>query len=137
MDSRTPPLALAIDPGRDKCGVAVVARSKEVVHRAIVPTPDLLASVRALIDSLHPVHLICGSGTGSKAILGELKAAGLPVPVTSVDESYTSEAARARYVAENPPKGLERLLPRTLRTPSEPYDDYVAVILAERFWSEN
>jgi hypothetical protein len=52
----------------------------------------------------------------------------------AVDESYTSEAARRRYVAENPPRGLERLLPSSLRTPSVPYDDYVAVILGERFW---
>jgi hypothetical protein len=89
-----------------------------------------------LIEQYHPIHLVCGRGTGSKPIVRSLRAAGLKVPFNLVDEAYTSEAARVRYVAENPPRGLEKLLPHSLRTPPVPYDDYVAIILAERFWQE-
>ena len=130
-----PPSVIAIDPGSDKCGVVVVCRSGEVSFRAIVAPADLCATVRALEQQYRPLHILCGKGTGSKPLLRQLEAAGLGLTVTPVDESYTSEAARRRYVAENPPCGLERLLPRSLRTPSVPYDDYVAVILAERFWA--
>ena len=131
------PSALAIDPGSDKCGVAVVARCGAVLFRAIVPTPELVSTVRDALAQHQPAHLLCGRGTGSKPILRALEAAGLPLPIMLVDEAYTSEAARRRYVLENPARGLERLLPRSLRTPSVPYDDYVAVILAERFWAAN
>jgi RNase H-fold protein (predicted Holliday junction resolvase) len=136
MESEPSSVVLAIDPGSDKCGVAVVARSGAVLSRAIVPTSNLTETVRRLITEFLPIHVVCGKGTGSKPILRELEAASLQAPLSSVDESYTSEAARARFVAENPPKGLERLLPRSLRTPSVPYDDYVAVILAERYWRD-
>jgi len=134
MEPESAPLALAIDPGSDKCGVAVVHRSGEVVFRTIVPTSALCAAVIDLTRQYMPQHILCGNGTGSKPILRRLSGAGLSLPITPVDESYTSEAARKRYVAENPPRGMERLLPACLRTPSIPYDDYVAVILAERFW---
>ena len=33
----------------------------------------------------------------------------------------------------NPPRGWRRLLPVSMQMPPEPYDDYVAVILAQRF----
>jgi hypothetical protein len=53
-----------------------------------------------------------------------------------VDESHTSEQARRRYVNEKPAHGWRRLLPKALRTPETPYDDYVAILLAERWWRE-
>ena len=134
MASEPPPAVLAIDPGSDKCGVAVVRQSREVLFRAIVPVDALIATVTRAIAEHRPVHVICGKGTGSKPILRGLATADMGIPFTSVDEAYTSEAARRRYVMETPPRGWERLLPRSLRTPSVPYDDYVAIILAERYW---
>jgi RNase H-fold protein (predicted Holliday junction resolvase) len=128
------PLALAIDPGSDKCGVAVASRSGEIAFRSIVPTRDLVETVRSLVARYRPIHVVCGKGTGSKQILLDL-AAAIELPISPIDEAYTSEAARRRYVAENPPRGLEVLMPRSLRSPRVPYDDYVAVILAERFWN--
>ena len=109
--------------------------SGEVSYRAIVAAADVCAIVRALVEQYRPQHILCGRGTGSKSLLRSLQAAGLGMDIIPVDESYTSEAARRRYVAENPPRGLEKLLPSSLRTPSVPYDDYVAVILGERFWA--
>lgn len=132
--SLSEPAVIAIDPGSDKCGIAVVSQSGAVRYRAIVARGDLAATLLELIERYRPLHVLCGRGTGSKPILRELAAACPAQPITPVDESYTSEAARRRYVAENPPRGLERLLPSSLRTPSVPYDDYVAVILGEQYW---
>jgi len=126
-------VVLAIDPGSVKCGVAVVRETGEVVMRAIVPTVELSETVRTLVEQHLPDYVICGGGTGSRAVLRSLAVAGLK-SILPVDESYSSELARRRYVAENPARGLARLLPASLRTPDVPYDDYVAVILAERFW---
>ena len=125
---------LAIDPGTAKCGVAIVQADGHILHRAIVPTAEILEHVRTVIAAHQPTALVCGNGTGSKPILQALEAAQLSIPIQPVDESHTSEAARIRFVRENHPPLLQRLLPRTLRTPWLPYDDYVAVILAERYW---
>ena len=125
---------LAIDPGSHKCGLAIVSRNSAILHRAVIPTESLLDEVRAAVAAWHPIALIVGSGTGSKPLLQRLESADLGLPIQRVDESHTSEAARTRFVAENPPHGWQRLLPRALRTPDRPYDDYVAVILAERYW---
>jgi RNase H-fold protein (predicted Holliday junction resolvase) len=128
------PAVLAIDPGSAKCGVAVVCRNGEIVFRAVVAAEALIAEVRTALAAYRPVALLVGRGTGSRPLLRTLEAANLPLPIQQVDESHTSEAARARFVAENPAPLLQRLLPRSLRTPWRPYDDYVAVILAERYW---
>ena len=128
-------LVLAIDPGSAKCGVALVARDRRVLHRVIVPAEALTETVAPLVAAFRPFRLLIGDGTGSRELRERLQIA-LAMPVETVSESHTSEAARARFLAENPARGLEKLLPRSLRTPSEPYDDWVAVILAERFWAE-
>lgn len=125
---------LAIDPGRDKCGIAVVKEDGEIVVRLVVQTPLLVSMTKNLYRKFAPDVILVGNGTGSKPILEALQAANLPVALESVEESHTSEAARKRFVLENPAKGWQRFLPRSLRTPDVPYDDYVAIILAERYW---
>jgi len=125
---------LAIDPGSHKCGLAVVRRDGRVLHRGVVATETLVSEVETALTQWQPIALVVGAGTGSKPLLQRLEAAAFGLPILQMDESHTSEAARARFVAENPPHGWQRLLPRSLRTPDRPYDDYVAVILAERYW---
>jgi hypothetical protein len=50
-----------------------------------------------------------------------------------VEERHSTERARARYYQDHPPHGWQRLLPAGLRVPSEPYDDYAAVVMAEDY----
>lgn len=128
------PSVLAIDPGSAKCGLAVVRADGAILWRAIVTTDSMVAETRTLTTRYRPVAILVGAGTGSKPALRALREAALECEITPVDESHTSEAARERFVAENPARGWQRLLPRTLRSPDRPYDDYVAVILAERYW---
>src|SRR5579884_1456676 len=127
---------LAIDPGRAKCGVAVVRRDGQVLFRAIVAVEEIVEETQRLIADYSPCALIVGGGTGSRPVLQALRAAEMSVAMERVDEAHTSEAARARFVAENPAPGWQRLLPRSLRTPWRLYDDYVAIILAERYWQK-
>lgn len=139
----TPPnIVLAVDPGTAKCGVAVVERREpplahHVRHRAVVETARLEAHVRELLRS-HPVGaVLVGDATGGRALAETLRALLPPgVPLHPVPEAHTSERARARYLAENPPRGLlARLVPAGMRVPPVPVDDYVAVILAETFFA--
>jgi RNase H-fold protein (predicted Holliday junction resolvase) len=125
---------LAIDPGSVKCGVAVVRRDGKALFHGIVSLERLVAEVQELIVAHGPQALIIGAGTGSKPLVLALQQADLTIPIHTVDESHTSEAARLRFVAANAARGWQRLLPRSLRTPDRAYDDYVALILAERWW---
>jgi RNase H-fold protein (predicted Holliday junction resolvase) len=122
---------LAVDPGRDKCGLAVVAGDGQVRYQGIVPTAEL-AGVAARLAAEHGVaKLIVGDRTAAREVCRAL-AGVLPLTPVLVDEHRSSERARQRFFQENPRRGWRRLLPVTLQTPDRPYDDYVAVMLAER-----
>ncbi|MCX6369429.1 MAG: pre-16S rRNA-processing nuclease YqgF [Armatimonadetes bacterium] len=109
---------LAIDPGTAKCGVAVVEPGGKILHLEIVLTEQLASRVAELCAQYSPAQLLMGNGTQSKAL-----AALLP-EVIFVPEAYTSQRARQRLSVARP--WWLRWLPLT-----QPYDDLVAVILAE------
>lgn len=129
--------ALAIDPGKAKCGIAVVDSGLHTLQRNVVPISDLETELFQWVERFHPGVLLMGDGTGAQEFLKRIEAMNLPLSVQFVDEKHTSEEARARYVREVPPAGINRLIPRLLRYPETPYDDFVAVILAERWWNNH
>ncbi len=135
-DSPPPQAVLSIDPGRAKCGIAVVDSAGVVHHRAIVALDALVPALRESMSRFRIVALLLGDGTAGKAAMSLIQGLAPDIPLHRVDERYTSELARRRYVEDHPPTGLARLVPRGLRSPDAPYDDYVAVILAERWWKE-
>lgn len=138
-------IVLAIDPGRIKCGVAVVGRAScgeycskakrntfLTIHSGVVPTEEIERTITELIERYNPTVIIIGNGTGSSQTI-RIAESVASIPVKAVDEQFTTLAARKRFFIDNPPKGLRRLIPTSLQTPSRPYDDYVAVILAESY----
>lgn len=126
---------LAIDPGRKKCGLAVVSSSQGILHREVVKCEEFVSAFRDLYKHHAPYHVLLGSSTGSKeiaqAILEEVS-----VEAELVDEKHTTEMAKLRYFKEFPPRGLWRLVPIGLQTPPTCYDDFAAVVLAERYLEE-
>lgn len=121
---------LAIDPGREKCGVAVLASDGGVLVQRVVMTAELDATVGTLIRAYEP-NVIMGNGTTSADAKKRVEALG--VPVTLVDEYRTTDAAKCAYWKAHPPRGWRRLVPRGMLVPPVPVDDFVAVILAQRF----
>lgn len=125
---------IAVDPGTGKCGMAVLTAEGRVVERAVVERREALVRLEEWVRRYPGSELVVGDGTGARAFLAEIGGAGLAVRgVHLVDEHLTSVEARRRYFAENPRRGWRRLLPWTLQSPPVPVDDYVAVILGERF----
>lgn len=131
-DTELPPI-IAIDPGREKCGLAVVTRSGEVITREIILLNDLIIRISYHLGRYGVRNIVLGDRTGSRNVRELIRSAGITNDVAFVDEDRSSEIARKRYLMEHPGKGIARLLPIGLRTPDEPIDDYVAVILAERY----
>ena len=122
---------LAVDPGRDKCGLAVVEVGGRVVHQCVVPTSEVAREVQRLAEEHHPASVLLGDRTAARQVAGLLRSSGVE-PVV-VDEHRSSEEGRRRYFQDNPRRGWRRLLPVSLQTPPRAYDDYVAIVLAERY----
>jgi RNase H-fold protein (predicted Holliday junction resolvase) len=143
-------LILSIDPGREKCGVALVdsgasagkdALNKSVlpfnvVFRAIVKTIELEARLFEIF-SKTPVNIVlCGDSTFSAEVVrmigSALKSACIGASVLLVDEKNSTLDARKGYFEDNPPRGIWRFVPLSLQSPPVPIDDYVAIELARR-----
>jgi len=121
---------LAIDPGKDKCGLAVVDFSIQVLCKKIVDREELQAYISRLINIYSIREIIIGDGTFSSEVLEDIKEV-THIPVETVDEAYTTVEAEKRYWQEK--GGLWRkIFPFITWKPARPLDDYVAVILAER-----
>ncbi len=121
---------LAIDPGREKCGIAVCRPVGVVAHR-VVRVDDLPRTAAEWITAYGVDLVLLGNRTGSGAIRTRLSHISVPVELT--DERGTTLAARRRFFRDHPPRGWRRLLPRSLQTPDVPYDDYAAIVLAETY----
>lgn len=127
---------LAIDPGTDKCGMAVLGSSGTVLEKKIFPCRSVEAEIVPLFSKHQIEFIIVGYGTGRKIIEKELSRFELKNNIIFVSEKNTTWEARKRYWKDNPPKGLWKILPTTLRVPPVPVDDYAAIILAEKFLKE-
>lgn len=126
---------LALDPGTDKLGLAVLAEDGEVLRQGVIPRASLVDEVQKIVKQYNPSVVVMGDGTGAESFRTELIRRKLLPPgctIILVDEYRTSEEARRKYLAQHR-KGWRRIVPIGLQTPPEPYDDYVAVILGQRY----
>lgn len=128
-------LLLSIDPGRAKHGIAVVDfDGGRVLEHSIRESTEIHDYLPALLSRYPEISVIVlGNGTGSKIANDLLQTLHVDIPMVLIDKSGSSERARARYCAEHPPKGWQRLLPAGMRSPTCPYDDYAAIVLAEDY----
>lgn len=122
---------MGIDPGKDKCGVAVLTASGEIKYQRVVATEELDTVIKTLAAQFDIESVILGDGTTHKAAAQKVKAAGLNFQL--VDEKHTTEEARREYWKKNPPRGWRRLLPNSMQVPPEPVDAIVAEILVRRY----
>jgi RNase H-fold protein (predicted Holliday junction resolvase) len=125
---------LAVDPGREKCGLAVLDSEAGLLARGVVPTGVLPEVALEWSREHQPTMVVVGSGTAAGQVEAALRRAGGDhLPLERQPEQYTTERARRRYFAEHPPRGWRRLLPISLMTPPVPVDDYAATLIAEDF----
>ncbi len=127
-------MILGFDPGRDKCGLAVMGLDRQLYYHQIVTSGQAITTIQALQQQFPISLLIMGDQTTAKHWQQKLSQE-LPeaLSVVMVDERYTSLEARDRYWQMYPPKGFSRLLPQGLRQPPRPVDDIVAILLIERY----
>ena len=122
---------MGIDPGRDKCGVAILTAAGEIKYQRVVPTEELDTVIKNLAAQFDIEKVILGDGTTHKAAAKKISTSGLTFEL--VDEKHTTEEARREFWIKNPPHGWRKLLPTSMQVPPEPVDAIVAEILVRRY----
>ncbi len=128
-------MILGFDPGRDKCGVAVLNSDRQIQMHQVVTSDNAISSIKSLIDQYQIDLIVIGDQTTSK-IWHQKLTDNLPkATIKFVDERNSSLEARDRFWELYPPQGLQKLIPQSLRIPPRPIDDIVAILLIERYLS--
>lgn len=124
---------LGLDPGRDKCGVAIMRGKQEVIYHQVIDSNSAIAIIAQLVQQYDLDLIVMGDGTTSKNWYQQIKSDVGAVSVITINEANSTLKARDLYWEMYPPRGLQRLVPQGLRVPPRPVDDIVAIILIERY----
>lgn len=129
------PVVLAIDPGRDKCGIAVVSAAGEALHQLICARGETVGTLPPLLAKYGIAVIVLGHATTSRALHQELQQSLPHIQIHTLDETGSTLQARDEYWRAHPPRGWRRLLPLSLQTPPRAVDDFAALVLAQRFFT--
>ncbi len=130
---------LAVDPGREKCGVAAVDFKQGVLNHIVVETDCLMWVVAEWARTYECKVVIIGDGTsstGANNVLAKLINEKKIDQIVSIDEYESTREARALYWQAHPPTGWQRIIPRGLLIPYCAIDDFAAIVLAERYFKK-
>ncbi|MEK0178558.1 MAG: pre-16S rRNA-processing nuclease YqgF [Oscillatoriales cyanobacterium] len=130
-------MILGFDPGKDKCGVAVMGTDNNISYHQVVPSESAISTIQSLCEQFPIDLLVMGDQTTSKKWKQKLTQSLSPsIAIIQIDERYSSLEAKERYWQMYPATGLNRLIPLGMRTPPRPVDDIVAIVLIERYLNQ-
>ncbi|MGM0437586.1 MAG: hypothetical protein ACQEQD_04905 [Bacillota bacterium] len=126
-------LYLAIDPGKDKCGFALVKDNQTPVLLDIVGTKEFDKVLKELYDEYRFDLIILGTGTYSQKIEKKIREINLS-PVVLVNEENTTIQAERKYREDHPLKGYKKILSKIVDwRPAKNVDDYAAFMIAKKY----
>jgi RNase H-fold protein (predicted Holliday junction resolvase) len=124
---------LGFDPGKDKCGVAIIDSDRALQYHQVIPTTEVMTKIPDLCRQYGISQIVLGDQTTAQQWRDRLTRIANNIPIVLVDERFSTLEARDRYWQMYPPKFWEKLVPQGLRQPPRPIDDIVAIILIERY----
>lgn len=127
-------IIIAVDPGTKKCGYAVVDSNISVLQKKVTSTEGIIKTIEDSINVYKIDEIILGNGTNYKNIEKRLKNCFPGLKIILIEEEFSTLEARKKYFEAHPPRGIFRLIPLSLRVPPCHYDDFVAVLLAEKYF---
>ncbi len=128
------PVILGFDPGRRKCGLAVLGVDRTLLYHQVVEAEAAIDTIQTLRRQFPISLLIMGDQTTAKDWKEKLGQSFTdPLRIIMVDERHSSLEARDRYWQMYPAQGLRSLIPQSFRTIPRPIDDIVAILLIERY----
>ena len=110
---------LAIDPGREKTGIAILKNSDVLEHK-IINSEELVQIIKSLLEKYIIKTIVMGNGTSSKKKYDLLKREFIDRDIVLINEYRTTDEARKLYFQENPPKGWKKLIPLGMQVPPVP-----------------
>ena len=128
-----PDNVLAIDPGRKKCGIAVINNEMKLVAGKVIDKEELIKELKFFLEKYTIKDIAIGGGTNSQEIFEIVTNHFSDIRLTTIIEKDSTMLARKEYFHYNPPRGWLKLIPASLRIPPCPYDDFAAYIIARRF----
>jgi len=130
-------IIIAIDPGTKKCGYAVVDSNLSVLQREVTSTEGIIKIIEDSFNVYKIDEIILGDGTNYKNIEKRLKNHFPKLKIILIEEEFSTLKARKKYFEAHPPRGISKLIPLSLRVPPCHYDDFVAVLLAEKYFKNS
>jgi len=125
---------LALDPGSDKVGAAVLSFTEDEREKTIVKKEELLDHLKEIFSHYQIKEIVIGNGTGAEAVKEMISSAYPDLEITLIEEKYTTEEAQARYLEEKPMSNYEKLLRKMVSWKvKKPLDDYAALIIGEKY----
>jgi len=130
-------IIIAIDPGTKKCGYAVVESNLSVLQREVISTNKIPETIENSLNIYKIDKIILGNGTNYKSIKESLKNCFSQLKIILIEEKFSTLGARKKYFEAHPPRGIFKFIPLSLRVPPGYYDDFVAIILAEKYFKNS
>lgn len=128
-------LFLALDPGREKVGVAVLREDGSVVFQGVFPLEGLERVLKELKSQYMLSEAILGGSTGSSTVLPVLERMGFHI--YRVNEQGSSEEARRLYLEECRIRGWRKIAAfLSFLLSSGSLDDWQAIVIGRRFLRE-
>lgn len=124
---------LAIDPGKEKTGIAIFNLKGEILEHEIIDSKKLIFKLQAFLEKYDIDLIVMGNGTSSKSKYNLIKLNFANVKLKTINEYRTTDEARKLYFKENPPKGWKRLIPLGMQVPPVPVDDYAAIAIGKKY----
>ena len=132
--TNTQPAILGFDPGRDKCGIAVMGLDRQLYYHQVILAEEAIANIKVQLQKFPVSLIVMGDQTTAKKWKHQLsQELSKLTNIILVDERYSTLEARDRYWQMYPPQGIIKLLPKGMRQPPRAIDDIVAVLLIERY----
>jgi len=130
-------IIIAIDPGTKKCGYAVVDFNLSILQREVISTDETTKAIEGSLNIYKIDKIILGNGTNYKSIEEKLKNLFPQLKIILIEEEFSTLKARKKYFEAHPPQGISKLIPLSLRVPPGHYDDFAAVLLAEKYFKNS
>ena len=128
-------MIIGLDPGRDKCGLALVNKERQILKHQIVDSEGTICLIDQFCRDYAINLIVMGDGTTSKSWYETIRSnLTKGITIVTVNEKNSTLEARDRYWLMYPPQGLQRIIPQGLRVPPRPVDDIVAILLIERYF---
>ncbi|HMA58653.1 MAG TPA: resolvase [Halanaerobiales bacterium] len=126
-------MLMGIDPGRNKCGIAIITEKGEEIKKEITETSNLSRKIEEVLSRFSISKCILGNGTYADKVYNILQLLMDEEKIIFIEEEDSTYIAERRYLKENPPLGLNFLNKIIKFKPKKPLDDYTAVVLVDKY----